>query len=75
MFSNFRSMILPTEVWTNSRIILESGQEEGDNIKQAVIDVTTENDQLRQTIQEMEKCASDSQNHLSQVILSFNSLY
>ncbi|VBB26931.1 unnamed protein product [Acanthocheilonema viteae] len=44
-----------------------SGQEEGDNITQAIIDVTAENDQLRQTIQEMEKCASDSQNHLSQL--------
>ncbi|EJD76266.1 hypothetical protein, variant [Loa loa] len=34
---------------------------------QAFIDVTAENDQLRQTIQEMEKCASNSQNHLSQL--------
>uniref|UniRef100_A0A0R3RR68 HMMR_C domain-containing protein n=1 Tax=Elaeophora elaphi TaxID=1147741 RepID=A0A0R3RR68_9BILA len=44
-----------------------NGQEEGDDITQTIIDVTAENDQLRQTIQEMEKCASDSQNHLSQL--------
>ncbi|CAG9537488.1 unnamed protein product [Cercopithifilaria johnstoni] len=44
-----------------------NSQEEGNNITQAIIDVTAENDQLRQTIQEMEKCASDSQNHLSQL--------
>ncbi|VDM20060.1 unnamed protein product [Wuchereria bancrofti] len=47
-------------------LISSIGQEEGD-ITQAFIDVTAENDQLRQTIQEMEKCASDSQNHLSQL--------
>ncbi|OZC11233.1 hypothetical protein X798_01649 [Onchocerca flexuosa] len=44
-----------------------SGQEEDDNITQAIVDVTAENDQLRQTIQEMEKCATESQNHLSQL--------
>uniref|UniRef100_A0A1I7VLN6 Coiled-coil domain-containing protein n=1 Tax=Loa loa TaxID=7209 RepID=A0A1I7VLN6_LOALO len=46
---------------------IDNGQEEGDDIMQAFIDVTAENDQLRQTIQEMEKCASNSQNHLSQL--------
>ncbi|VDK74173.1 unnamed protein product [Litomosoides sigmodontis] len=44
-----------------------SSQEEDDNITQTIIDVTAENDQLRQTIQEMEKCASESQNRLGQL--------
>ncbi|MCP9261939.1 Viral A-type inclusion protein [Dirofilaria immitis] len=47
----------------------DNGQKEGD-ITQAIIDVTTENDQLRKTIQEMEKCAIESQNHEIQAYIS-----
>lgn len=38
-----------------------------DNIAQAIIDLTTENDQLRQTIQDIEKCATNEQKRADQV--------
>ncbi|VDN26821.1 unnamed protein product [Gongylonema pulchrum] len=48
-----------------------NGEEVDDNIAQAIIDLTSENDQLRQTIQEMERCANETQSRLSQVISLF----
>uniref|UniRef100_A0A915PLM3 Uncharacterized protein n=1 Tax=Setaria digitata TaxID=48799 RepID=A0A915PLM3_9BILA len=44
-----------------------SGQEGEDNITQTIIDLTTENDQLRETIQEMEKCANDVESRFCQL--------
>ncbi|KAM3719148.1 Protein GrpE [Dirofilaria immitis] len=51
----------------------DNGQKEGD-ITQAIIDVTTENDQLRKTIQEMEKCAIESQNHEIQLQIQLDEI-
>ncbi|KAM3719146.1 Laminin subunit [Dirofilaria immitis] len=52
---------------------VNNGQKEGD-ITQAIIDVTTENDQLRKTIQEMEKCAIESQNHEIQLQIQLDEI-
>ncbi|VDN01963.1 unnamed protein product [Thelazia callipaeda] len=43
------------------------GKDVDDDIAQAIIDLTTENDQLRKTIQKMETCADDTRNQICQL--------